>query len=688
MCGLAGILRLTEPGEPGRAMARCPAEAAIPEAWLDALDARIRHRGPDGTGRFRDRVIGRDGRVADVALVHRRMSVIDHACGQQPMVIRATGRSDGPNADARLEAPVAVAFNGCIHNHRAVRAALSAGGERFQTDHSDTEVIPRAYLAQGFAGLDELEGPMAFALWDGTRGHLLLTRDAFGEKPLYVCVTQAGEGRGDERTPAGRLVVFASNAAGVAEALHLVTDQASPVEVRALGRWLGWGYDAEATPWRGIKSVPAATTLQFSGLGAAGEAVAIPLRTPIRRAGRRALRPGANIASEVEGLLREAVGRRLEADVPVTSFLSGGVDSSLVTLLACRARPSLTAFNVTMPDPRMDESAHAAAAARAIGCRVQTVRVSPNAGEDLVDLISTLGLPFGDSSLLPTHWVSRAAREAGFGVALTGDGGDELFLGYDRYAAAAMLAPARQRALAPTVLLAIKLGLLPAGTTGRRGQRLRRLAEAIAQNAYAEVLALFAPDLRRQLLGAAGEAGNRPASPEFARDIASAADARDWELFTHLPGDYLRKVDAGAMAVPLETRAPMLDRALAAVALGLPAKEVLRGGRKGLLREIARRHLPGALVDRPKQGFAVPIGDWFRSDFGGLRRLLLDRLVEPGGLAAVTRLGVPLDAGVVRRLVEDHLGTGRSGIIRGDHAQRLYALLVLSIWAEGAAPAA
>lgn len=674
MCGIAGILRISRSGSgpSGAAGESVNPATLIPEAWLDRLDERLRRRGPDGTGRYRDRLIRPDGALVDVALVHRRLAILDRVGGHQPMVVESGGDGGVGPGGARA----AVVFNGCIYNHAALRAELASAGRRFTSDHSDTEVIPHLWLSAGAAGFARLEGMFAIGLWDGEAGTLALARDRFGEKPLYFARLTGGGLAGLEHAGgADELVIFSSDAAGIAGVIASATGRAAPIDADALAAWLGWGHDAERTPWSDIRSLPPGAMVAF-GAGGGGTA---PAPVPIRSLARP-----ADVATQhsthaespedhVERLLARAVADRLEADVPVTCFLSGGVDSSLVTLMAHRARPGLRAFTVRMPDARLDESAHAAAAAGAIGCGLETVAVSPRAAEDLVELIGGLGLPFGDSSLLPTHWVSRAARQAGLAVALTGDGGDELFLGYDRYGVARWIDLAR-RAGPLRGLLALAEGFAPLGSRRPRVQRLRRLIEAMRAGEYAELLVIFPASLRAELLG--GDVG----PVRSAGKTPDARSARDWELGTTLPGDYLRKVDAAAMHVALETRAPMLDSTLADVALGLDEATLLRGGRKGLLRAVARRHLPASLVDRPKQGFAIPIGDWFRCDFGGVRTLLLDQLTsrEPFGAAGA---GLGVDRGVLQRMIEDHLGTGRSGMVRAEHGQRLYGLLACSIWA-------
>jgi asparagine synthase (glutamine-hydrolysing) len=291
--------------------------------------------------------------------------------------------------------------------------------------------------------------------------------------------------------------------------------------------------------------------------------------------------------------------------------------------------------------------------------------------EDLVRLIETLGQPFGDSSLLPTAWVSRAAREH-VTVALSGDGGDELFVGYDRYLAAGPLARHwRLMRRIPAVLLRRTHPRSPWHKLGRLGVMARDFPEL----GVLATEAIFSTQQVADLLGtplppAPPPPSLAPASDTAAHDVAMSA-LRRADVRGYLPDDLLCKVDTASMAVALEIRCPFLDRDLARAVLTVPAGALCTGRRrKGLLRAIARKYLPASAVDRPKMGFAVPIGQWFRADFGGLRTLLLDQLhsAEPFG-------PIHLQRRPVRRLLDEHM----AGVT--DHGQRLFALLTLSIWA-------
>ena len=625
MCGIGAILRTD--GRP------------IPDSWLDAIDARIAYRGPDGKGRFRDciEVTSPRGRgTVEVALIHRRLSIIDHAGGGQPMVSER-GRTE-------REGLVAVVFNGCIYNHGELRRELESLGRRFTSDHSDTEVLLHGHREWGPQLQDHLEGMYAYAVWDRYDATLTLGRDWFGEKPLYHRIDSV-DGRMS-------LVVAASDAEAVgAVPSGKVVDK--PGLVRFVARYLQLGRS-----WRGRTVTSSA--VEVANVDPSGHE-----RFSTDESGQRLDDDG------FEHLIEQAVARRLEADVPLGCFLSGGVDSSLIAYFARKHKPDLRTFSVRMPDPRYDESKHAAAVAGHIGTNHATLAVDPNPAEDLLTLVRTPGQPFGDSSILPTYWVSRAAR-AHVKVALSGDGGDELFIGYERFFAARLL-DRHWRLLArlPQFLLR---------RTHPRGRlhMLGRLGEMARNYADAGVLAtesIFTEMQIESLLGGPRPDEEEQPCPPLApgADLDALGELRWADITSYLPDDLLCKVDTASMAVGLEVRCPLLDRDLARAALAAPIGQLIpRRQRKGLLRRIARRHLPAAAVDRRKMGFAVPIGQWFRADFGGLRTLLLDHLhsAEPFGPIHLERL-------VLRSMLEEHM----SGAV--DHGQRLFALLTLSIWARG-----
>ena len=526
-------------------------------AWLQAIDRGIVHRGPDGEGRFADlvEIDGEGGpRRVSAALVHRRLSIIDHDTGAQPMVSER-GRDDS-------EGLVAVVFNGCIYNHRELRAELEAAGHVFVSDHSDTEVLIHGYREWQGALIDRLEGMYAFAIWDRANAALALARDWFGEKPLYV---RQGVGGNED------ILAFSSNAGSLAKLDRSETWQPS------LNQWterylqLGWNWTGQ-TVYAGAK----AQTFEQSGA----------IRNLPPTIGRllpdlvpRKLRDDHS-QRDFEELLRQAVERRLEADVPLGCFLSGGVDSSLIARFAKDLKPDLRTFTVRMPDPRYDESKYAEDVAEQLGTDHATLDVEMDPAADLVHLVRTLGQPFGDSSILPTHWVSKAARQH-VTVALSGDGGDELFIGYERYMAARRLYRHRR----PLQWMP-RRWLCSAHPKSLRHKiaRLGEMARDLPTTGILAMESLFSQRQLREVLG------RRPTQcAEHLPGFDPMQSLRMCDLQHYLPDDLMCKVDTASMAVALEVRAPFLDRDVVRAALSSPTWQLAPGGkRKGCCGPLRR----------------------------------------------------------------------------------------------------
>lgn len=657
MCGIAGILRRHE-----RGAAVPPAEVSIPEAWLDALDAGIAHRGPDGRGRFRDRAVSSAyGTTFDVALVHARLSILDHAGGAQPMVrpthVKPEVRAGGHRT--------AVVFNGCIYNHRALRGELAADGYEFLSDHSDTEVLVHGSSADALGLPARLDGMFAYAAWESMGPLLILARDQAGEKPLYYVELGADA------------IAFASTVGAVVRCMRAV---GTCVTLSAAGSlmWLKHGYwprlpaNIHEVPPGGVYSFGAHypwPTARVGGYTADGDSILLDDVDGLRPA---FTRRGLGLSSErvsdagVHPMLERAVASRLDADVPLGCFLSGGVDSSVVAALAQRAMRAggrtLKTFTVRMPDARMDETPYANAVAAHLGTDHAVLDCKASAADDLVRLIEQLGLPFGDSSILPTHWVSAAARQH-VTVALGGDGGDELFGGYNRYRVNALMHRLRGPLKAARSL--------PEWAIKPLGGNLARVATAARHHGYDDILSIFRTPQLERLLGT-GMVERTLAEQYRGRNVGGDARLDDFGLY--LPCDLMRKVDTAAMAVALEVRAPLLAKELVSAALRASLADVEAGeGRKGLLRKIARTLVPAEAIDRRKMGFGVPIGRWFREDFAGLGGLLRDRLGSSEPFP-----GVPLefDRAELNRIIDDHMSAKR------DHAQRLFALVSLSVWSN------
>lgn len=685
MCGLAAVLRLSRPLGTG--------QSPIPEPWLDALDGPLRRRGPDGSGRFRDASPRPDGLVAHVAIVHRRLAVLDRAGGAQPMVIEPHAPGPIPPHRARwldalpragqarhqADGPSAIAFNGCVYNHRDLRASLRAQGERFASDHSDTEALARALRRHGPAALGMATGPLAAAYWDRPLGTLLLLRDRFGQRPLYATAfTPKDTHEGATR----RAWAVASSPASLLRLLALASQTSPAPSPPHAARWLAWGFDPlGADPTGALLQVPPGACAlidpsvpdPFVVLGRmAGPRPSGPEPTAPPPAGS----PDPDPVERADRAIAAAVHQCLESDVPMAALLSGGIDSSLVCLHARRALGRLSTLCVAMPDPRYDESAAAARVAAIIGSDHLTLPAPDHGALDhLGELIDWTGLPAPDSSLLPTAWACKAAR-AHATVLLTGDGGDELFFGYQRHTivgALAELAPLAG-ALPPALPRALARALQRAHPKSRR-HKLARAIAAAAGLGYAQLLMLFDPAQLAQLLPSLAPSLADPARFLAAPAVRSLDDARAADLALSLPGDMLRKTDTAAMACATELRAPLLADPVADLALALSPDQLMpRGRRKGLLRAVAARHFPPDVVHRPKSGFAYPIGELLRHDPRAAAAPWRDLLLAPDAFA-----GLPIDRAAVASLWHEHTATPRP---RADHAQRLFALAAMALWAR------
>jgi asparagine synthase (glutamine-hydrolysing) len=614
---------------------------------VEAALRALRHRGPDGDGVWR---------APGAVLGHTRLAILDLTpAGDQPMV-----SADGC---------VAVTFNGEIYNHHALRAELRARGHAFRS-RADTEVIVEGYRAWGVGVVERLEGMFAFGLFDAAARRLLLARDHAGKKPLFYA-----------RGPRGALR-FASEAKALVAA-----GVAGAPDPAALPVLLTLGYTpAPRTMYRGIEQLSPATTLVLEEGGAPH--VRRYWRAPFD-APPFAVGPD-EAAREVRGRVEAAVRRRLEADVPLGAFLSGGLDSTVVVgVMARQTSRRVKTFSIGFAgDPRYDETRYARIAARAFDTDHTEFVVEPAAFDLVERLVALHDGPFGDSSAIPTSIVAMMARRH-VTVALTGDGGDELFCGYPRLLAAeaAEYVPVSLRAAA---------GALVARRPGAAGERapLARLARlcAVAARPLSGRLAGWTsyfedlPGLLRPELLAALPLGE-PMSwtrAQFApyRGASPLTQALAYNFETYLPYDLLVKADRASMAHGLELRAPLLDRTLVEYAARLPDRLRRRNfATKWLFRHAFGDVLPAAIRRRRrKMGFGLPLGAWFRA---GLRDYIHDHL------HAGARLGEYIQIARVERLLAEHMAGRR------DHGGQLWLLLTLEVWlrslgrsrAEAARPA-
>ncbi len=619
MCGIAGALALRD-------------GARVDRERLCAMAGLTGHRGPDGEGFWAEP----QGRVA---FAHRRLSVIDIAGGRQPMC------SD----DGRI----ALVFNGEIYNYRELRRALQGQGVRFHTV-SDTEVLLRLYERCGSEAVHYLRGMFAFAVWDGTRDELVLARDRVGKKPLFYALD-------DESC------YFASTLG----ALRDTDPKARRVSLAALDAFLTLGYvPAPQSIWDGISKLPAGTMLRVSSSGS---------RSFRYWALEQALKPFAGSFAEavdqLEELLTTSVRLRLRSDVPLGLFLSGGIDSSLVTAIAARhCRGDVLTFSLGFAEAAFDESGYAERIAQHLGTRHRTFTGRPEMLDVLPALVRHFGEPFADDAALAVWMLARETRKH-VTVVLTGDGGDEGFGGYDSYRTALRLK--RLRSVAPMMALRLGAALCSERPWAKRIQRALRTLALDEPERFAalrtfvgadEVQTLYAGDLLRERRHSGDAVRAWLAQLYWSGNGTALRRMRLVDLSTSNADCLMPKVDVATMAHGLEARSPLLDQEVLEFALGLPDQWLLDGnGGKPLLKTLLGRFLPTGIFQRPKQGFSVPLQVWFA---GGPTGVWADRLAESESLCDCGWLN---PAGI-RVLAREH----RDGV--RDHSQRLYNLVVLREW--------
>lgn len=618
MCGICGIIQFD--GEP------------VAKPALQAMNDRLRHRGPDDEGYFIE---------GNVGLAMRRLKIIDIDGSDQPLA----------NEDGALQ----VIFNGEIYNYRALRAELDGRGHRLRTD-GDGETIAHLYEDAGAAFPERLRGMFAIALWDRRKRQLLLARDRFGQKPLYYYHDS-------------RVFLFASEIKALLAHPSLPVQSRFANEPEALADYLTFGYiPAPDTAFRGICMLEPASLLTLDGEGAARirQYWALP---PIAPAD-----PSARADSYLEALreeIDEAVKLRLMSDVPLGAFLSGGLDSSLIVALMRRhSNAPIKTFSIGFEgDDSFDETAWAERAARELGTVHQSFRVKPAALSLLSDLVWQHDQPFADSSAIPTFLVSRLTREQ-VTVALTGDGGDELFAGYERFYAARLF---QKLSILPQPLLlaaAAALKRLPEGTAYydpiKRARRFVQAAGKPAADAYFDLVRVFSADLLHEM-----HPGANLQSPGLTAYLAGdgrdpVAQILEANMRSYLPDDLLIKADRCSMAASLEARAPFLDHKLAEFAAAIPINLKLKGAvTKHILKEAARGALPDAIIERKKHGFGIPLGAWLRRDMAPALDILLSARARQRGL---------LNPAAVEQLIHAH----QAG--RQDNSRQLWALLSLEEW--------
>lgn len=613
MCGIAGFCDTLE-------RIRAADESA---PVLAAMMNTLRHRGPDGDGTYLDE---------HCALGHLRLKIIDLSdLARQPM--QTSDRSH------------VITFNGEIYNYRALRAELQAT-TTFKSS-SDTEVLLHAFKRWGTGCFPRLNGMFAVAVWDREARTLVLARDRIGKKPLFYYSDGAG------------VVVFASELKALLE--H--PDVPRELDEESLAWYFSFGYiPTPRTIFKNIYKVPQGATVTF-------------------RDGVRTITPywelptdevevsEADAVDELDALLQDAVKIRLESDVPLGFFLSGGIDSSLITAIGQKLTGDARSFSVGFRDPSYDEAPHARRIAAHLGTRHTEIYLDDTQFADFLDVAPTYyDEPFADSSLIPTYYLAKTTRQH-VTVALSGDGGDELFCGYPKYVNLARMVPVMRLPSSVKRLLGRGLDTIPSDTTRKLGHAIRsRSTDELAR----WLVSIWKPDEVDALL------------PRAPKQWTDTQFARTWERFRHrdlptrfmaadlrsyLCDDILQKVDRASMAVALEMRAPLLDYRIVELALRLPLSlKVRHGQQKYLLRKLLERYAPRSLWSRPKQGFEMPVEAWYRGPRKKPLELALDNLARqfPGMLSAPT----------MSRYLDRHL----SGSY--DYAQKLFALDMLNTWAS------
>jgi asparagine synthase (glutamine-hydrolysing) len=649
MCGIAGFLQ---------APSWLVAESS--ESHVVAMATAIAHRGPDDADAWCDAGSG-------IALSHRRLAVVDlSAAGHQPM----------HSHDGRF----VIVYNGELYNTSEVLAELEhrAGGVAWR-GHSDTEVLLEAIAAWGVKeALRRVIGMFAFAVWDRQDRRLTLARDRVGEKPLYY-------GR------FGGTLLFGSEL----KALRAHPAFRAEVDRDVLALYVRHGYvPSPYSIYRGVSKLPAGCFAEFATGASEPRIESYWSAREIALGGLASPLQGTedSLVGELESLLKQAVRGQMEADVPLGAFLSGGIDSStVVALMQAQSSRPINTFTIGFAEAEYNEAEHAKAVASHLGTHHTELYVTPDEARAVIPLLPQIYCePFADSSQIPTYLVSQLARRH-VTVALSGDAGDELFGGYNRYQIAQRVwrglsripaplrgaAAASMRALPPSgwdhVLKPLRFALPRQLRVQHPGEKVHKLAGVISlaslDDLYMRLISQWpAPEA---VVPGAREPETplntaRTALREFSQPLARMMYL---DLVTYLPDDILVKVDRAAMAVSLETRVPLLDHRVVEFAWRIPPQLKLRGGRgKHLLRAVLERYVPRSLTERPKMGFGVPIDHWLR----GPLRDWAEHLLDPGKIKAQGFFAVE----PIRQAWAEHLGGQRS------NQYPLWVILMFQAWLE------
>ena len=601
---------------------------------LARINIALTHRGPDEDGFFFEGPVG---------LANRRLSILDLEGGRQPVF----------NEDRSL----VVVYNGEIYNYFELRQELEAQGHRLTT-RTDTEVLVHLYEEEGPAFVRRLRGMFAFALYDMKRGEIVLARDPFGIKPLVYAELPEG-------------FFFASEL----RALLSLSFFPREIDREAAALYAAFNYiPAPWTIWKAARRLPPGHLMRVK------DGKVVELRSYVEWPCEPVPASVEEIVEVVSGVLKDSVRVHLLSDVPVGAFLSGGLDSSLICALAQEALSSpLRTFTITFPEwPTYDEGRYARRVAEHLGTQHEEIPVTGKEARNILwEVVEHLDEPFADSSLVNVGLISKMARKQ-VKVALSGDGGDEFFAGYNKYqglALAERLFPWRW------LLVPVKYFPWPERRGSRLGERLRqarkllRLLHPEAFQRYLRATTATEPDTVARLLGSAFPDPTVLAEKALVKVWSEAVrryprDPVNTWLFADahwvLPYDMLHKVDTASMQYSLEVRVPLVDMPLARIIFSLPGEWKLRGmTRKWLLRKVAARYLPEEILERPKGGFGIPIGEWMR---GELRKIFEDYLSAEALEGSVWRVEE------VRRLWEEHLSRRR------DRFWEIWNVFVFEVW--------
>ncbi|HEY9401054.1 MAG TPA: asparagine synthase (glutamine-hydrolyzing) [Pyrinomonadaceae bacterium] len=621
MCGIAGFI--------GNSTLPDRAERT---AVLERMCRVITHRGPDDQGTLVE---------GEAALGMRRLSIIDVAGGHQPL----SGCDDA----------LTIIFNGEIYNHDELRSALEARGHRFRT-HSDTEAIIHAYEEYGADCAQHLRGMFAFAIWDARARKLFVARDRTGKKPLFYALTASGS------------FIFGSELKSLLE--HPEVRRETNLE--ALDAYLTFGYVPDPLCiLRGVNKLPPGHHLSFTG---GRVALTQYWDFPHEQFDPSTRRSDDDYIEELLALLEEAVRVRLMSEVPLGAFLSGGVDSSAVVgMMARHMGQPVKTFSIGFQEDSFNELKYARVAAKHFATDHHEFVVTPDICRVVDELAWHFDEPFADPSAVPTYMVSKLARQH-VTVALSGDGGDELFAGYTRYAVdRGRSGFTRIPRLVRHNLMRPLSAHLPHGARGRNFLHnvsldpLERYIDSVSVFNVLGKRALYTPAFRAQLK----DGGLAAARFRFYAGQVRTNEPLDKLLYldgkTYLPGDILTKVDRMSMAVSLETRAPLLDHKLIEFAARLPADLKLRGlETKHIFKRAAATFVPAEILHRPKMGFGVPINQWINDQLSGrIRETLTESRTRSRGY---------VETAYVNRLLAEH-GRGRR-----DHSTQLWSLFMLEQW--------